>query len=39
LFVGGRAIGDYIHVLDEVNARYIKEMDQFREELNRLLTV
>jgi DNA-binding transcriptional MerR regulator/methylmalonyl-CoA mutase cobalamin-binding subunit len=39
LFVGGRAIEDYINVLDEVNVRYIKDMDQFREELNRLLTL
>ena len=39
IFVGGRAVGDYMHLLKEVNARYITEMDQFSEELKRLLTV
>ncbi len=39
LFVGGRAVGRYLQVLDDLNARYIKEIDQFREELNKLLTV
>jgi methanogenic corrinoid protein MtbC1 len=36
LFVGGRVIGDYTMVLNDLNVRYIKDMDQFREELNRL---
>jgi len=37
LFVGGRAVGDDLHILDEVDARYITAMDQFSEELSRLL--
>lgn len=38
LFAGGRAIGDYIQILEEVNARCISDIDQFSEELNSLLT-
>ena len=38
LFVGGRAVVDYRHILNEVDARYIKALDQFSLELNRLLT-
>lgn len=38
LFVGGRAVVDYRHILNEVDARYINALDQFSLELNRLLT-
>ena len=34
LFVGGRAVADYMHFLEEVNAKYISDIDQFCEELN-----
>jgi methylmalonyl-CoA mutase cobalamin-binding domain/chain len=37
LFVGGRAVGDDLHILNEVDARYINTLDQFSEELDRLL--
>ena len=37
IFVGGRAVGDNLQILTEVNARYIVEMDQFGQELDRLL--
>ena len=37
LFVGGRAVGDQMQILNEVDARYINAMDQFSEELSRLL--
>jgi len=37
LFVGGRAVVDYMHILNEVDARYITALDHFSEELNRLL--
>jgi methanogenic corrinoid protein MtbC1 len=37
LFVGGLAAGDHLHILNEVDARYINALDQFREELIRLL--
>jgi len=36
IFVGGRAVGDYLQILTEVNARYIAEIDQFGQELDRL---
>lgn len=39
LFVGGRIIEELTQIIEEVNARYIKEMNQFRDELNSLLTV
>jgi len=39
LFVGGRAVGDHTHILEEVNVKYIKDIDQFSEELNSLLTL
>ena len=38
LFIGGRAAGEFIQILEEVNARYISDMDQFSEELHSLLT-
>ena len=34
LFVGGRAVADYMHFLEEVNAKYISDIDQFCEALN-----
>jgi DNA-binding transcriptional MerR regulator/methylmalonyl-CoA mutase cobalamin-binding subunit len=34
LFVGGRAVEVHIQVLKEVNAKYISDIDQFREELS-----
>ena len=37
LFVGGQAAGDYLPVLQEINAKYVKNIDQFSEELNSLL--
>lgn len=37
LFIGGRIVGELIQILEEVNARYIKEINQFRDELNSLL--
>ena len=37
LFVGGRAVGDDLLILNEIDARYINTLDQFSEELDRLL--
>lgn len=37
LFVGGQAAGDHVPVLQEINAKYVKNIDQFSEELNSLL--
>ena len=37
LFVGGRAVVEHTQILEEVNARHIKGIDQFSEELNALL--
>lgn len=37
IFIGGRAVGDDLHILNEVDARYIKTLDQFSDELDRLL--
>ena len=37
LFVGGRAVADHTRILEEVNVQYIKDIDQFIEELNSLL--
>ena len=34
LFIGGRAIADYMHIIEEVNAKYISDIDQFCEALN-----
>ena len=39
LFVGGRVVGDHTQVLEEVNAKYINDIEQFSEELNSLLIV
>jgi DNA-binding transcriptional MerR regulator/methylmalonyl-CoA mutase cobalamin-binding subunit len=39
LFIGGRAVGDHPQVLEEIQAKYINDIDQFREELNSLLIV
>jgi methanogenic corrinoid protein MtbC1 len=33
LFVGGRAVADYSHILEEINAKYITDIDQFSGEL------
>ena len=38
-FVGGRAAADLTQILDDVNAKYIKSIDHFSEELNSLLTI
>lgn len=38
LFIGGRAVGVHMQILEEVNARCIVDIDQFCEELNALLT-
>jgi DNA-binding transcriptional MerR regulator/methylmalonyl-CoA mutase cobalamin-binding subunit len=38
LFIGGRIVGELVQVLEEVNAIYITEINQFREELNLLLS-
>lgn len=37
-FIGGRIVGELIHTLEEVNAIYIHEINQFRDELNSLLS-
>jgi len=37
LFVGGRAVEVHMQVLKEVNAKYISDIDQFREELSSFL--
>ena len=37
LFIGGRAVGDYAQVLEEINAVYITDIDQFSKKLNSLL--
>ena len=37
LFVGGRAVGDHLQILSEINARHISEIEQFGQELDRLL--
>jgi len=34
LFVGGRAVEVHMQIIKEINARYISDIDQFREELN-----
>jgi DNA-binding transcriptional MerR regulator/methylmalonyl-CoA mutase cobalamin-binding subunit len=39
LFVGGRAVADYIHFLEEVDAKYICDIDQFCEELNAFISM
>lgn len=38
LFVGGRAVGDHLQILSDVNARHIVEIEQFGQELDRLIT-
>ena len=38
LFIGGWIVGELIQIIEEVNARYIKEINQFRDELNSLLS-
>ena len=37
LFVGGRAVADHTHILEEVKVKYIKDIDQFSDQLNSLL--
>jgi hypothetical protein len=37
LFIGGRAVGDNAQVLEEINAMYITDVDQFSKQLNSLL--
>ncbi|MGD8258284.1 MAG: MerR family transcriptional regulator [Desulfobacterales bacterium] len=39
LFVGGRLVADHIHSLEDINARYVSDIDQFSQELNSLLIV
>jgi hypothetical protein len=34
LFVGGRAVADFMHLLEELNAKYISDIDQLCQELN-----
>jgi methanogenic corrinoid protein MtbC1 len=38
LFIGGQIVGELVQILEEVNAIYISEISQFREELNSLLS-
>ncbi|MGD8975328.1 MAG: MerR family transcriptional regulator [Desulfobacterales bacterium] len=38
LFVGGRAVANCIQILEEINAKYISDVDQFCEELYSLST-
>ena len=38
MFIGGRAVGDYLQTLAELDAKYIMDFEQFSEELNALLT-
>ena len=38
IFVGGRLVEELIEILEEVNARYIQEISQFRDKLNSLCT-
>ena len=38
LFIGGRIAGELTQILEEVNAIYIREANQFRDELNSLLS-
>ena len=38
LFVGGRAVADCSQILEEINAKHISDIDQFREELCSLST-
>ena len=37
LFIGGRAVGDHARILEEINAMYITDIDQFSRMLNSLL--
>jgi len=39
LFVGGRALADYAQVLEDVNAIYINNIEQFSDTLNSLSSV
>ncbi len=38
LFVGGQAVADHTQILEEINAKYISDIDQFSEELYSLST-
>jgi methylmalonyl-CoA mutase cobalamin-binding subunit len=38
LFIGGRAAGDHTPILEEINAKYVADIDQFSQELNSLFT-
>ena len=38
LFIGGRAVADHMNFLEEVNAKYISDIDQFCEELNAFIS-
>ena len=38
LYVGGRAVADYTHILEEIKVKYISDIDQFSEELYSLST-
>ena len=38
LFIGGRAVADYVHLLEELNAKYISDIDQLCQELNAFIS-
>ena len=38
LYVGGRAVADYTHILEEIKVKYISDIDQFSGELYSLST-
>jgi DNA-binding transcriptional MerR regulator/methylmalonyl-CoA mutase cobalamin-binding subunit len=38
LFIGGRAVADYAHIIEEINAKYISDIEQFSGELYSLTT-
>jgi MerR family transcriptional regulator, light-induced transcriptional regulator len=38
LFIGGRAVADYAQIIEEINAKYISDIEQFSGELDSLTT-
>ena len=38
IFVGGRAVADYAQILEEIDAKYVSDIDQFSGELYSLVT-
>lgn len=38
LFIGGRAVADYMDLLEELNAKYISDIDQLCQELNAFIS-